>query len=274
MVGCVPNFGNYLVERRITVIDEACMCRITPSQLNNSTRGFDPVQFFLDHWNCCALHEFRSSFESNSETSTFHGGAHLTEIVPHPDLCPHPVKLGRARQDDLPGRGPPKKPNYHDVFMVECTDKQKDWALDSYISFMLLRLLNWDIFSGGAPFHPVTYGLELNDFDDRQICHLPIKEHGNPIVKNETEAGYLEAAHPHFKRRIAWLFAFLSNNTHQWFLDTNTSSWRWDDHPHPWVDPEKRDPKPHLSINNCHFIYGGFENDHVYVRHMEGFLWI
>ena len=95
MVGCVPNFANWLVERRITVTDDACMCKIAPSQLSNSTRGFDPVQFFLEHWNCCALHEFRSSFKSNSETNTFRGGAHLTEIVPHPDLCAHPVKLGK-----------------------------------------------------------------------------------------------------------------------------------------------------------------------------------
>jgi hypothetical protein len=134
------------------------------------------------------------------------------------------------------------------------------------MDFLLPRLLNSKIFSGGAPFHPVTYGLELNDFDDRQICHLPIKEHGNPIVKNESEAAYLLEAHPHLKRRLAWLFAHCSNNTHQWFLDANTSSWRWDGHPHPWVDPEILDPKPHMQINNCHLIYGGFENEHLYVR--------
>jgi hypothetical protein len=35
--------------------------------------------------------------------------------------------------------------------------------------------LDWEVHNGGPPFHPVTYDLESNDFDDRQICHLPIR---------------------------------------------------------------------------------------------------
>ena len=196
MVGCVPNFANWLVERRITVIDDACMCKIAPSQLSNTTRDFDPVQFFLEHWNCCALHEFRSSYKSNSETNTFKGGAHLTEIVPLL-ICVH-IRSNLEKHVKMIFQDVNHLRNKTTMMCLwwMCTEKQYDWALGSYIGCLIDGLLDWDKFRGGAPFHPVTYGLELNDFDDRQICHLPIKEHGNPIVKNENEAAYLLEAHP------------------------------------------------------------------------------
>ena len=129
MTACVPNFSNWLVERRITCVDHACLFRITPSQLNNPAQGFDAVQFFLNYWNHCALHEYWSLYKVNQETNQVHGGSHLKEIVLHPNLCCYPKKPAKANQDVVPGCGPPEQPNYHDVSSVECAPEQIDWLL-------------------------------------------------------------------------------------------------------------------------------------------------
>jgi hypothetical protein len=185
-------FLNWLVERQITCVDHACLSRITPSQLNNPAQGFDPVQFFLKYWNHGVLHEHQSTHEVNQETNQFHGGSLLKEIVLHPDLCSYPKKTVEAHQAIVPGRGPAKQPNCHDVSSVECESEQIDWALGQDMLTIVERISDPDVHNGGPPFHPVTYDLELNDFDDRQICHLPIKEDNNSIVIDASEVEKLK----------------------------------------------------------------------------------
>ena len=157
------------------------------------------------------------------------------------------------------------------------------------------QVLDLDVYNGGPPCHPVTYDLELNDSDDRQICHLPIKDDSNSIVKDASEVERikicdlfhiiyssfiyrlllcshnsllfdLKDAHLHFKRRLAWLHAFKSSNTYQWLLDSDPYSWCFDGHPEPWAPPSLRDKKPHLSINNCYLLYGGYERPKIVDR--------
>jgi hypothetical protein len=186
LAACVPNFSSWLLERRITCVDHVCLCRLTPSQ----TEGPD---FFLKCCNHHVLCEFCSMCKMNIETNQFHGGANLNDVVPHPDLCTCPENPQNHIMTVFPGRGAAVRPNYHDMSSVTCSEEQIDWTLGKDMQKILTLILDPDVFHGGSPFCSFTCGLELNNFDNRQICHLPIKEHGNSIVQDAAPVDRLGA---------------------------------------------------------------------------------